>query len=299
MKVALASTSVLALPTYRALKNTSHEFLGIITKNPKQSGRGLNEEDNDLVEALSGEKIFRISNQEELVNIIEKLCPDLVITISFGMLIKERALKIPEHGWINLHFSLLPNYRGAAPVQRAILAGERSTGVSVFKLDNGMDTGPIFSTRSLEVLEKDSGTLLRELAELGSAEVLKSLEMIESGIAPTPQKGTGSLAPKIATAEAQLDFTFKAEIVSRKIRAFAPKPGAWCTFRKTRIKILAAKEIPFVGLRPGEILALSPLTIACSESAISVITVQEAGKKIMSAQDWLRGSRAGIGEFFE
>ncbi|MFM7874743.1 MAG: methionyl-tRNA formyltransferase, partial [Actinomycetota bacterium] len=236
----MASTSALALPTYRALKNSSHQLSAIITKSEKESGRGLKIEESAFIASLEGERVIRIDDQQELVAALKEEKVDLVVTVSFGMIVKEEALKIPSSGWINLHFSLLPKYRGAAPVQRAILAGEEETGVSIFQLDKGMDTGALYTSKSIEMGEKSSGELLNELAEIGSQELLRAIEMIEKGVAPTPQMGEASLAPKIHSEETALDFKASVDVVVRKVRAFAPKPGAWSKLRGGRVKILEA-----------------------------------------------------------
>ena len=299
LRVALASTSVLALPTYRALKNSSHQLSAIITKSEKESGRGLKIEESAFIASLEGERVIRINDQQQLVAALKQEKVDLVVTVSFGMIVKEEALKIPSSGWINLHFSLLPKYRGAAPVQRAILAGEEETGVSIFQLDKGMDTGALYTSKSIEMGEKSSGQLLDELAEIGSQELLRAIEMIEKGVAPTPQMGEASLAPKIHSEETALDFKASVDVVVRKVRAFAPKPGAWSKLRGGRVKILEAERSNLPPKKPGEILSLNPLIISTSDDAITIKTVQEAGKKVMNAPDWVRGARLAIGEFFE
>jgi methionyl-tRNA formyltransferase len=147
--------------------------------------------------------------------------------------------------------------------------------------------------------EKSSGQLLNELAEIGSQELLRAIEMIEKGVAPTPQMGEASLAPKIHSEETALDFKASVDVVVRKVRAFAPKPGAWSKFRGGRVKILEAERSNLPAKKPGEILSLNPLIISTSDDAITVKMVQEAGKKVMNAQDWIRGARLAIGEFFE
>ena len=299
MKVALASTSVLALPTYRALKESKHEVIALITKSEQRSGRGLKIEENELAKSLVDERLLRIDGHEDLTQTLNELKPDLVIAISFGLLVKEDALQIPKHGWINLHFSLLPKYRGAAPVQRAILSGDSVTGITVFQLEKGMDTGPIFTTAKVEMLEKNSGVLLAELAQLGSSEVLRAIEMIETGRKPSPQLGEPSLAPKIESSETRINFNRSAKELLREIRAFSPRPGSWCEYQGKRIKIIQAEISPSYGNRAGEVLLLSPLTISTIDSAISIAHLQEAGKRVMSATEWVRGSRVKVGDLFE
>ncbi|MFZ9293788.1 MAG: formyltransferase family protein, partial [Candidatus Nanopelagicaceae bacterium] len=153
--------------------------MGILTKPEKPSGRGMESKAQELVSELDGlHQIFTVANQEELAETLRRVKADLVVAISFGMLVKQESLVLPKHGWINLHFSLLPKFRGAAPVQRAILAGENSSGVTVFALDEGMDTGAIYSTRELSIADMNSGAALEVMARIGSEAVLEAIELI-------------------------------------------------------------------------------------------------------------------------
>ena len=298
MKVALASTSLLALPTYKALKRSKHDFLALITKTEVRAGRGMRVSENELVKAIGqDEEIVRISGNKDLLSALNSLEPDLVIAISFGLLVKPASLQIPKHGWINLHFSLLPKYRGAAPVARAILSGESSSGITVFKLDEGMDSGPIYRAKELSLGEKSNGDLLIEFAEQGSKEVLETIEMIDKGILPKTQVGSVSLAPKIESGELRLNLHMDSTEILRKIRAFSPKPGAWCELNGARIKILSARATNSIPGNAGEITSLTPFIVSCGAGAIEITRLQEAGKQAMSAADWARGSRVSVGRF--
>lgn len=299
MRILLASTSSLALPTFEAIRSTEHELIGLVIKAERPSGRGQGKHENELARRLGAEglEVYRVSSHDELAGLLTDLSVDLVIAISFGMLIKRDSLEIPRFGWINLHFSLLPRYRGAAPVQRAILAGEEVTGVSVFKLDSGMDTGPIYRQASLQIAGQNAGEVLNSLANLGSSEVVATLNLIEAGEQPTPQSGTSSLAPKINSSETRIDFSEKAIEASRKIAAFAPSPGAWCELGGKRIKLLAAKVTSLVG-KPGSCLSVDPLIIATGEESLEILEMQEAGKRRMTSTEWVRGSKIEIGARF-
>ena len=300
MKILLASTSRLALPTLELLAQSDQQIIGVLTKPDRPSGRGLESRAQELIADIDGSyQIFRVSNQAELAEALRRTKPDLVIAISFGMLIKPESLSIPKHGWINLHFSLLPKFRGAAPVQRAILAGEKSSGVTVFALDEGMDTGPIYTTREISIAGMSAGSALESMAKIGSAAVVEAVELISRDLEPSAQIGEPTLAPKISNSELQISFTRKVEEIERQIRAFAPKPGAWTTFRGNRVKFLAAEIIPTATGDAGEVLSTSPLLVAGRDFALMIHSLQEAGKRIMTSEEWVRGARIQVGEKFE
>lgn len=298
MRVALASTSTLALPTYRSLLNSGHQVTALILKEERPSGRGQVSQENELARILANEdiEICRVSDHDNLRRTLERLSPDLVIAISFGMLVRRDSLLVPKHGWLNLHFSLLPRYRGAAPVQRAILDGAEETGLSVFRLDEGMDTGPIYRTRKIKIDDENAGQVLVKLSEEGAEEIVEAIAMIERGVSPSPQRGEPTLAPKIRKSETEIVFASDASDLLRKIRAFSPSPGAWCHFRGQRLKILEARLSNEKPSTPGSIIALSPLTISCGSGSIELISLQESGKRAMNSAEWLRGARLELGE---
>lgn len=300
MKILLASTSRLALPTLKLLAQSDQQIIGVLTKPDRPSGRGLESRAQELVAEIDGSyQIFRVSNQAELADALLRTRPDLVIAISFGMLIKQESLSIPNHGWINLHFSLLPKFRGAAPVQRAILAGEKSSGVTVFALDEGMDTGPIYTTREFSIAGMSAGSALEAMAKIGSAAVVEAVELISRDLEPSAQIGEPTLAPKISNSELQISFAREVEEIDRQIRAFAPKPGAWTTFRGNRIKFLAAEINRTVTGSAGEVLSSSPLVVAGPDGSLMIHLLQESGKRVMTSEEWVRGARIQVGEKFE
>ncbi|NCV95171.1 MAG: methionyl-tRNA formyltransferase [Actinobacteria bacterium] len=300
MKILLASTSRLALPTLELLEKSSHQILGILTKPEKPSGRGMESKAQELVSELDGlHQIFTVANQEELAETLRRVKADLVVAISFGMLVKQESLVLPKHGWINLHFSLLPKFRGAAPVQRAILAGENSSGVTVFALDEGMDTGAIYSTRELPIADMNSGAALEVMARIGSEAVLEAIELISKNSQPIAQSGEPTLAKKISPEELRISFDCKVEQIERQIRAFAPKPGAWAMFKGNRVKFLAAQVRRGASGSIGEVINVSPLLVAAKDGALLIGSLQEAGKRIMTSEEWARGVRLQVGEKFE
>lgn len=299
MRIAIASSSRLALPLLEAIAGAGHAICGIITTPDAPKGRGREITESEFARALSSQPISKPATNGELVSVLETLEPELVVTVAYGRLIKNPALVLPSFGWINLHFSLLPAYRGAAPVQRALLDGVSTTGVTVFKLDAGMDTGPIFTQSEVQLRgDETSGELLDEMSRLGAKEVLKSIEMISQGILPTVQSGPASFAPKILKSETRVDWSAQAESIERMVRAFQPTPGAWTTFRDERITITAAGLVEGAG-SAGAIISIDPLVIACGQGALLIKRLQSGGRRELDASEWVRGARLPAGARFE
>ena len=266
-------------------------------------GRGRTLAPNSLIQSLGTTelRIAKPATHEELNSLLTTWQLDLVVAISYGRLIKPSELALPRYGWVNLHFSLLPKYRGAAPIQRALLAGEVKTGLTVFQLDPGMDTGPIYLQRERELVgQETTGDLLRSLAEDGSEALLQAMTMIERGIAPSPQSDEGvSLAPKISKEEAHIDWTASAQKINRKIRAFNPIPGAWTTFRGERM-ILTSARVSSQQCPPATLLAQNnSLLIGTGEASLEILRLKPQGKREMEISEWLRGARVQNGECFE
>jgi methionyl-tRNA formyltransferase len=242
-------------------------------------------------------------HKPESVDEISRLAAqcDLVITIGYGVLLPETTLNIPRHGFINLHFSALPRWRGAAPVQRALEAGDTTTGVTVFKLDAGMDTGPIYTKLPYDISSAmNTPELLKDLALLGVKAVIDALSLIENGANPTVQESEGATrANKLTSEEAEIDWFGNSSAIVNKIRAFYPNPGAWSTFRDVKLKIDSAK-VSDVKLKPAEIAQQGKaILVGTGDGAIELITVKPAGKGAMSAQDWANGQHLIANEKFE
>ena len=226
---------------------------------------------------------------------------DLVVTIGFGLLLPEYILKIPKFGFINLHFSLLPRWRGAAPVQRALEAGDTRTGVTVFKLDKGMDTGPIYSSLAFDIESTmNTADLLAELSKIGVSVVFDAISAIEQGIEPTDQSDSGATrADKLTSDQGEIDWTKEALSIVNKIRAFSPNPGAWSSLRGIKIKIDSA-IVSSEEIEAGEIaLQDKKVLVGTSGGSIELLTVKPAGKNSMSAQAWANGLHLVPGERFE
>ena len=300
MRIAVAATPEVAIDSLNALQGSDFDLAFVITQPDRPAGRGQ-ELKQSAVSAWAvgaGVTCHKPESKEEFLKLASTV--DLMITIGYGKILSLNELSAPTLGSINLHFSLLPRWRGAAPVQRSIAAGDSVTGVTVFQLDEGMDTGPIYLMKRF-ALDGDitSDELFTELAELGSEALLESLAMIEGGAKPTPQSSTDvSKAAKITKAEAEINWSDGAVDISRKIRAFTSNPGAWTTFRGSALKI----EVPTIEervLEPGVILYQDKkLLIGTSTTAISLGFITPQGKSRTAAQSWVNGARLQPGELF-
>jgi methionyl-tRNA formyltransferase len=301
VRLGVAATPEVAIPTLNWLLDSEHELALVITQPDKPAGRGRNLKQSEVAEWAVDHKIevIKPETSEDLKVHLENI--DCVVTIGYGVLLPQRILDIPKFGFINLHFSLLPAYRGAAPVQRALQNGDSISGVSVFQLEKGMDTGPIYSTISIQIEPQwRSAELLSVLSNLGPKAVEKALQMIERGESPTPQTGDSSIAPKISKLEAQIDFRKDSTTIVNHIRAFTYEPGAWCYWKGEPFKITNAISVKDVALSEGAIsVDAKKVLVGCAEnSAIELLTVTPSGKKEMSAIEWARGARLTDGEYF-
>ena len=294
MQIAVAATPEVALPTLEALLASGHDLVAVITQPDRPAGRGLALKESPVAIWAKdrGITVRKPVDQEELKLAVADV--DLVITIGFGVIIKEEVLKIPLHGFLNLHFSLLPKWQGAAPVQRAIEAGDQTTGVTVFKLDKGMDTGPIYRQKEIAMPdEATTSSLLQDLAIIGAPVVLDAIIAIESDEIPLVQSEIGrSRAEKLSKDEGRIDWQLPSKKIERKIRAFYPAPGAWTTFRDEALKIESANARESKAGQPGQILLEGRELFVCtSEGSLQIFTVKPAGKASMPAMDWVNGAR--------
>ncbi len=301
MRIGVAATPEVAIPTLEWLLASEHDLVVVITQPDKPAGRGRNLKQSVVADwaVAQGISVVKPATSDDLIGVINEL--DCVVTIGYGVLLPQHILDLPKHGFINLHFSLLPAYRGAAPAQRALLNGEEITGVSVFQLEKGMDTGPIYTTRALSISpEWRSFELLQALAQLGPSAVGDALAMIAHSKAPSPQQGTASVAAKISKQDAQLNFNQSAQTLVNAIRAFTFEPGAWCNWKNEPFKITKARSVEYHALKPGYIAVDGQKVIVgcANNSAIELISVVPAGKKEMPAADWARGARLQGGENF-
>jgi methionyl-tRNA formyltransferase len=234
----------------------------------------------------------RIRNEEALAE-IARAAPHAGIVVAYGKILPAALLAIPRHGFLNVHGSILPRWRGAAPIQRAILAGDHVTGVTIMRMERGLDTGPMLATARVPIEDKTSGELHAELAEIGARLIVNTLAQLDQLKAePQPEFGA-TYAVKIDKAEARIEWSKPAELIEREVRAFAPFPGSWLELGGERIKLLKARVIGVNGA-PGTVLD-SELTVACGDAAIRPLAVQRAGKPAMSGAEFLRGRPVQIG----
>jgi methionyl-tRNA formyltransferase len=237
----------------------------------------------------------------EFLERLEEIAPDCCPVVAYGALLPRAALDIPARGWVNLHFSLLPAWRGAAPVQHAIMAGDEITGAATFLIEEGLDSGPVYGTVTEEIRPTDtSGDLLTRLAFAGAGLLAATMDGVEDGtLKAVPQPADGiSLAPKVTVEDAHVDWNAPALRVDRVVRGCTPAPGAWTTFRGERLKIVQAAPVPdLTDLAPGQLSAgKNNVHVGTGSYAVELLWVQPQGKKPMRAADWARGVRIAAGE---
>ena len=291
MKLVIAATPAVALPTIALLKS-AHE-VKIITQPDRPAGRGQGFKSSEVANYYPD--VEKPESEAELAELL--IGADLLITIGYGRLLKESTLQVPKFGGINLHFSLLPKWRGAAPVQRAIEAGEKLTGVTVFQMDSGMDTGAIWEQIEYQIpYAMSSPELFEALAKLGSEAVQSAIFKISAGGKPKPQTGTATFAPKIVKNECQIDWQLDAQSIINKIKAFSFNPGVYSFIRGQQLKIVDAR-LGKSALASGELNADGE--VGTATGAIQLLLVTPAGRKTMSVTDWLNGFKPEIGERFE
>jgi methionyl-tRNA formyltransferase len=309
MRVLFAGTPETAVPSLEALLGSRHEVIAVLTRPDAPTGRGRHVEQSPVrhVAEQAGVEVLTPPRPRDpdFLSRLAELAPDVCPVVAYGGLIPPAALAIPEHGWVNLHFSLLPAWRGAAPVQRAILAGDEVTGACTFLLEEGLDTGPVYGTVTEEIGRTDtSGDLLARLAVDGARLLVATLDGIaERRLTPVPQPAEGiSHAPKLTTDDARIDWKTPALHIDRQVRACTPAPGAWTTLDGERVKVFPVTPIPGVTeLGPGELLAdKRGLQVGTgSGHTVRLGDVQAQGKKRMAAADWARGLRLHSGARFE
>ena len=293
MRIAVAATPEVAIPTLDALLASEHELLFVITRPDAPAGRGRALQATPVANwaVANSVKLFKPETSQSLGELIKDL--DLVVTIGYGLLLPIEVLETPKYGFINLHFSLLPRWRGAAPVQRAIEAGDSVTGVTVFQLDAGMDTGPIYLSTQIPLsVSTTADQIFESLANLGVEPVLKTLDLIERGERPSPQEEKGATrAYKLSKEEGLIDWNSDAEAINRKINAFNPDPGAWSNFRGQIIKINKVR-VSNESAKAGVLKAIEKsIYIGTGTSALELLEVTPAGKAQMSATSWANGAR--------
>ena len=281
-------TPAFAVPALNALTAAGHDLVAVYTRAPQPAGRGRSMVKSAVhlrAEALGiAVATPRTLRDAEAQAEFSAFAPDIAVVAAYGLLLPQAVIDAPALGCVNIHASLLPRWRGAAPIQRAILAGDAETGVTIMQMEAGLDTGPMIAARATPVEDKTAGALTAELAVIGAEMVVAALA---GGLAGVPQPADGvTLAPKISKAEARLDFAADAASLERAVRAYNPAPGAWTLIGGERLKILAALVVPG-NLAPGVIG--DGLTFGTGAGALRAMLVQRAGKPAMAAADLLNG----------
>ena len=300
MRVVFAGTPEPAVPSLQALLDSHHDVIAVVTRPDAPSGRGRTLTASPIAELAAQHGIETLKpakpSDPEFMARLSELAPDCCPVVAYGALIPQSVLDIPRIGWINLHFSLLPAWRGAAPVQHAIKAGDEITGATTFLLEAGMDTGPVFGHITDAIGPHDtSGDLLQRLSVTGAELLVRTLDGIESGeLVAVPQVDEGvSLAPKVLVDDAKVDWTHPALAIDRLIRSCTPAPGAWTTFRDERLKLGAVTlEAEVTDLAPGQLrVSKQAVLVGTGSCAVSLGQVQPVGKKPMGWKDWVNGAR--------
>jgi methionyl-tRNA formyltransferase len=305
MRLVFAGTPEVALPSLRALLDSGrHEVAAVVTRPDAPAGRGRHLvrspvgalADEHGIEVLTPRK----AADPDFLDRLRAIAPDCCPVVAYGALLPQKALDIPPHGWVNLHFSVLPAWRGAAPVQAALRAGDEITGASTFRIVKELDAGPVFGVVTETVRADDTaGTLLDRLAEAGAGLLVSTIDGIEDGTLRAQEQPPdgASYAPKVTTDDAKVDFSVPALAVDRHVRAVTPDPGAWAEFRGERIKLGPVTRVGADSLKPGEVhVERKRVLVGTATAPVALGDVQAPGKKRMAATDWARGARVEPGE---
>ncbi len=305
MRLLFAGTPEVAVPSLLALlAHPEHQVVAVLTRPDARSGRGRGLAPSPIGQLGldAGLEVLRPASLAEAAFLarLAELDLDCAAVVAFGALLREPALSMPRHGWVNLHFSLLPAWRGAAPVQHALLHGDDTTGASTFQIGPGLDDGPVFGVLTERVRPGDTtGDLLARLAEAGAPLLVATMDGIADGsLRPQPQPADGiSHAPKLTVTDAEVRLDQPAVALDRRIRACTPEPGAWTTFLGERLKLgpVSISDVP--GLAPAELRVDGNEVLAGTlTTAVQLGWLQPAGKRPMPAADWARGARLSAGD---
>jgi methionyl-tRNA formyltransferase len=303
MRIVFIGAGEIGVPTLQALlRSSEHRLSGVVTQPDKPVGRAQQIEPPSIKRALAGTKISILQpariKDRQAIEAIRALQPEAIVVMAYGQILSRDVLEIPRIACLNLHASLLPRWRGAAPIQAAIAAGDTETGITVMYMAEGLDTGDILLQRRIDILPTDTGGSLHDrLAQMAPEALLEALKMFAKGNAPRiPQDNAlATYAPKLTRDDGKIDWSEPAEIIERKIRAFNPWPGAFAEIASPgarKLKIFSAAIVDLSG-KPGEFLrSEKELVIAAGKNALSLCEVQPEGKRRMSASEFLRGRRA-------
>jgi len=304
VRVLFFGTPDFAVPSLRALVGEGFEVVGVVTRPDRPTGRHRSHASPSAVKVAALAEDLPVLQPErpaspEFVAQARALAPDLSIVAAYGHILSQALLDVPPQGSLNVHASLLPALRGAAPIQRAILQGLTESGITIMRMEAGMDTGPILYQVATPIApDETGGELAVRLAELGAEALIEALTLMEeTGLEPRPQDhARATLAPKLKREEERLDWSCPAEVVARKIRAFDPRPGAWTWCRGKELKLYGVRVSPEAGA-PGRVLAAGDsLLVGCATGAVEVSEVQPAGRARMAARAFLNGRGIAVGD---
>jgi len=308
VRLVFAGTPEVALPTLRALIDApQHDVVAVVTRPDRPAGRGRQVAESPVKQLATHVGIDVLQPERprdpDFLERLRAIAPDCCPVVAYGGLLPPAALEIPVHGWVNLHFSVLPAWRGAAPVQHAILSGDDVTGASTFQIEEGLDTGPVYGVATTEIGPTETaGDLLARLAQTGAGLMVATLDGIADGslvARPQPEDGA-SYASKLEVDDARIDWTAPALRVDRLVRACTPAPGAWSTLRGRRLKLGPVRIREESTLAPGEVRADRDHVVVGTGSAdVTLTQVRAEGRGSMAAADWARGLRLEPGERFD
>ena len=294
MKLIFMGTPNFSVPALKALAQSNHQICAVYSQPPRPAGRGkklrlsdVHKEALDLGLTVHNPTSFKSDKDR---TIFRKLKADIAIVVAYGLILPNQILSAPKFGCLNIHASLLPRWRGAAPIQRAIMEGDDETGVCIMKMEEGLDTGPVLSSRKIQIKENDNAKILSErLSLVGSKLIVEVLDALSEFKAYSQSAAGVTYARKIEKSETKIDWSLPAKTINRKIRALSPFPGAWTEINGERIKLLASKVINKEN-EPGMILDKG-FSIACGQKAVEITEAQRPGKSAQKSDIFLRGFR--------
>lgn len=310
MRLAFFGTPEFAVPSLLALLGEGFEVEVVVTQPDRPRGRSHSELVPPPVKVAATNEDIPVLQPEqpdtpEFLEALRSHAPDLGVVVAYGHILKPQVLALPPHGMVNVHASLLPKLRGAAPIQHAILHGLTETGVSIMQMDEGMDTGPVLLRVPTPIAsDETAGELSIRLAKLGALALVEALSLIASGAAEAePQDhAQATHAPKVTHELARIPWTDPAESIAQRVRAMDPKPGAWCLLRDRELKLFGPQpcDPPTAGARPGRVVQTDPaFAVAAGRGAVQFLDVQPAGRTRMAAHAWVRGRGVAVGDLLE
>jgi methionyl-tRNA formyltransferase len=305
MRIVFLGSGSFSIPSLEALLSKGHDVKAVFTQPDREKGRGRALQPPPLkpVAQARGLEVLQPRRIREAVDRLRELKPDVQVVVAYGQILPRAVLEIPPRGTVNVHASLLPRYRGAAPIQWALLEGEKGTGVTTMQLDEGLDTGPILLQEGTPIdPEENAGELQERLGPLGARLLISTLDALEAGtLEPTPQDHSrATLAPSLKKEQGRLSFDLSAEALLRRVRGLNPWPGTETLLSGKRLKILRARAQEGASGAPGEVLAISSegIQVACREGSLLLVEVQPESRKAMGASEFARGARLAPGARF-